>query len=308
MIETERELRRLFDRIDTSRNGKLEFEEVQAALEQSGIQIHPTVLHAFFDSVDANHDGVIEFSEWRNFLLLLPLDRASIRSVFHYYQEHAQMTSEGDALVSSYDTMRGLGYFTAGGVAGAISRTATAPFDRLKTYLIANTGGGRQKVALGQVGQALGKAEAGKALRRAGLPLVEAVKYIYRVGGIRSFFVGISLCRWMLIAGNGLNVTKVFPESAIRFGYVKLDDLFDGRSYEASKRALARFEGVDDPRQLSGFSSFIAGGIAGGVSQISVYPRTLPFLHQTNPTVDTLRLYPALISSEPNLSAGSNAR
>ena len=196
MIETERELRRLFDRIDTSRNGKLEFEEVQAALEQSGIQIHPTVLHAFFDSVDANHDGVIEFSEWRDFLLLVPLDRASIRSVFHYYQEHAQMTSEGDALVSSYDTMRGLGYFTAGGIAGAISRTATAPFDRLKTYLIANTGGGRQKAALAAatdgVKAAVGKGEVRKALKRAGSPLIEAMRYIYRVGGIRSFFVGMN--------------------------------------------------------------------------------------------------------------------
>jgi solute carrier family 25 (mitochondrial phosphate transporter), member 23/24/25/41 len=198
MIETERELRRLFDRIDTSRNGKLEFEEVQAALEQTGIQIHPTLLHAFFNSVDANHDGVIEFTEWRDFLLLVPLDRASIRSVFHYYQEHAQMTSEGDALVSSYDTMRGLGYFSAGGIAGAVSRTCTAPFDRLKTYLIANTGGPRQRAALGEaVKAAAGKGEVGKALKRAGSPLVDAVKYIYRVGGIRSFFVGTYPRVWL---------------------------------------------------------------------------------------------------------------
>ena len=33
------------------------------------------------------------------------------------------------------------------------------------------------------------------------------------------------------------------------------------RSYEAAKRALARFEKVDDMRQLSGASSFIAGGM-----------------------------------------------
>lgn len=192
IIETERELRRLFDRIDTSRNGKLEFEEVQVALEISGIQIHPSTLRAFFDSVDANHDGVIEFNEWRDFLLLVPLNRASIKNVFHYYQEHAQMTSEGDALVS-YDTMRGLGYFIAGGIAGAISRTATAPFDRLKTYLIANTGGSRQRIAMSIGKDALKSAEQGqigKAIQKAGSPLVDAVKYIYRVGGLRSFFVG----------------------------------------------------------------------------------------------------------------------
>ena len=185
-------MRRLFDRIDTSRNGKLEFEEVQVALENSGIQIRPSILHAFFDSVDANHDGVIEFNEWRDFLLLVPLDQTSIKNVFHYYQEHAQMTSEGDALVS-YDTMRGLGYFTAGGIAGAISRTATAPFDRLKTFLIANTGGSRQIMAMNAGKHALKSAEKGqigKVIQRAGSPLVDAVKYIYRVGGLRSFFVG----------------------------------------------------------------------------------------------------------------------
>jgi solute carrier family 25 (mitochondrial phosphate transporter), member 23/24/25/41 len=195
IIETERELRRLFDRIDTSRNGKLEFEEVQYALEQSGIAIHPKILHAFFDSVDSNHDGVIEFNEWRDFLLLVPLDRASIKNVFVFYQEHSQITSEGDAL-ASYDTMRGLGYFTAGGIAGAVSRTATAPFDRLKTFLIANTGGDRQKSAISaSVGKDAMKAvengQIGKAIKKAGSPLVDAVKYIYRVGGLRSFFVGI---------------------------------------------------------------------------------------------------------------------
>jgi solute carrier family 25 phosphate transporter 23/24/25/41 len=189
----------LFDRIDTSRNGKLEFEEVQAALEHSGIAIHPSILHSFFDSVDANHDGVIEFNEWRDFLLLVPLDRASIQNVFHYYQEHAQMTSEGDALVS-YDTMRGLGYFTAGGIAGAVSRTVTAPFDRLKTFLIANTGSARQQATIGRINagkealKAMENGQVAKAVQKAGSPLVDAIKYIYRLGGIRSFFVGAKLC------------------------------------------------------------------------------------------------------------------
>jgi solute carrier family 25 phosphate transporter 23/24/25/41 len=219
IIATEQELRRLFDKIDTSRNGKLEYEEVQHALEISGIQIHPSILRAFFDSVDSNHDGVIEFNEWRDFLLLVPLDKASIKNVFHYYQEHAHVTtSEGDAYVS-YDTLQGFGYFIAGGTAGAVSRTATAPFDRLKTYLIANTG---SKVsAAGAVNaslKAVGDGQLAKAVHKAGSPLVEAVKAVYRLGGLRSFFVGQSYYS-KLIVGNGLNVLKVFPESAIRFGY-----------------------------------------------------------------------------------------
>lgn len=188
-------MRRLFDRIDTSKNGKLEFEEVQSALETSGIAIHPKLLHAFFDSVDTNHDGEIEFEEWRNFLILVPLDRATIKNVFHYYQERTQTGAEGDVLIS-YDTMRGLRYFTAGGIAGAVSRTATAPFDRLKTYLIANTGGARGRMSgtlhIGKEAlKAVENGQVAKAIKRVGHPLTDAMKDIYRSGGIRSFFVGI---------------------------------------------------------------------------------------------------------------------
>ena len=58
------------------------------------------------------------------------------------------------------------------------------------------------------------------------------------------------------LAGNGLNVIKIMPETAIKFG-----------SYEAAKRALAQLEGHTDPRQISAYSKFAAGGVAGMISQ-----------------------------------------
>jgi solute carrier family 25 phosphate transporter 23/24/25/41 len=56
--------------------------------------------------------------------------------------------------------------------------------------------------------------------------------------------------------GNGLNVIKVMPESAIKFG-----------SYEGAKRALAHLEGHGDPHAINPYSKFIAGGLGGMVSQ-----------------------------------------
>ncbi|KAG6014927.1 hypothetical protein E4U54_004578 [Claviceps lovelessii] len=137
------------------------------------------------------------------------------------------------------------GYFLAGAIAGGVSRTATAPLDRLKVYLLVNTSSSSgSTVAAVQQGHS---AATGKNASR---PIYNAVKDLFRNGGIRSFF-----------AGNGLNVIKIMPETAIKFG-----------SYEAAKRALANFEGHGDPKQINSYSKFTAGGVAGMIAQFCVYP------------------------------------
>ena len=77
------------------------------------------------------------------------------------------------------------GYFIAGGLAGMVSRTATAPLDRLKVYLIAQTS---------NTSEALEKAKDGspaKAAKSLGRPLVNALKELWAAGGIRSLFAGM---------------------------------------------------------------------------------------------------------------------
>ncbi|KAB8233789.1 calcium-binding mitochondrial carrier protein [Aspergillus alliaceus] len=146
-----------------------------------------------------------------------------------------------------------LGYFIAGGIAGAVSRTATAPLDRLKVYLIAQTGSKSAAVCAAKDGAPL------RAAGKASKSLADAVKELWRAGGIRSLF-----------AGNGLNVLKVMPESAIKFG-----------AYESAKRAFARLEGHNDPKRLAPTSQFLAGGFGGMVAQCFVYPLdTLKFRMQ----------------------------
>ena len=76
------------------------------------------------------------------------------------------------------------GYFLAGGVAGVVSRTATAPLDRLKVYLIAQIGSKEETV------QSLKEGAPLQAAKKASRPLVDAGRALWRMGGIRSLFAG----------------------------------------------------------------------------------------------------------------------
>ncbi|KAI9826096.1 MAG: hypothetical protein M1832_000545 [Thelocarpon impressellum] len=250
--ETEKELRTLFNSIDHDHDGKLDKGELQAAFSRAGLAVPSSKLDRFFVEVDTDQDGVISFDEWRDFLLFIPVNTPGLRAVLSYYSSAVTLSPEGDVQVSD-ENVRGLGYFLAGGIAGVISRTATAPLDRLKVYLIAQTGLGRDAVQAAKQGDAVAAA------KKVSRPLIEASKELWRAGGVRSLF-----------AGNGLNVVKVMPESAIKFG-----------SYEGSKRALAKLEGHADPRQINPWSKFVAGGVGGMISQFFVYPiDTLKFRMQ----------------------------
>ena len=76
------------------------------------------------------------------------------------------------------------GYFFAGGLAGAVSRTATAPLDRLKVYLIAQVGANSDAIEAAKSGAPI------KAAQSATGSLIEASKSLWRLGGLRSLFAG----------------------------------------------------------------------------------------------------------------------
>ena len=127
-------------------------------------------------------------------------------------------------------------HLVAGGIAGAVSRTCTAPLDRLKIFLQVHAG--RKKVGM-----------------------IETFKYMLSEGGIRGLW-----------RGNGINVIKIAPESALKFG-----------AYDFIKRLMRR---GDEERELHLYERFMAGSLAGGISQSVIYPlevmKTRLALRRTN--------------------------
>ncbi|CAO3694656.1 unnamed protein product [Umbelopsis ramanniana] len=246
VVEKEEELWHLFEQIDRSGDQVLQREEVKTALRRGGVAATDKEVDDFVRAMDQDGDGQIDFAEWRDYLLLLPRDTTSIVEVFRYYNTSTQLNQDADVVIPPNDetAQYAMRYLLAGGFAGAISRTCTAPLDRLKIHLI---------TYVAEVTE-----PSNSLLKRAPrTSLMQAVRTIYESGGgLRAFFVG-----------NGLNVAKIFPESAIKFW-----------SFEKAKVALSKIEGLDDRNHISTASRFAAGGIAGIISQFAIYPvETLKF-------------------------------
>ena len=107
----------------------------------------------------------------------------------------------------------------SGAVAGGISRTITAPLDRVKIIL--------------------------QTQRSSHLTLIKLVKEIYLEGGWRAFF-----------RGNGTNVIKICPETAIKF-----------LAYERFKKFFCKDQYHPRTRER-----LLSGGLAGVTSQLLIYP------------------------------------
>lgn len=76
--------------------------------------------------------------------------------------------------------------------------------------------------------------------------VMDAFKWLLKEGGVRGLW-----------RGNGVNVFKIAPESAIKFA-----------AYDSLKRLVRG----DVDRELALHERFIAGSLAGGISQTAIYP------------------------------------
>lgn len=227
MDDKELELYAIFQAIDVKHNGCILPEQLWEALVRAGIEIDDEELARFVERVDKDNNGLITFEEWRDFLLLYPQE-ATIENIYHYL-ERVCLVDIGEQTVTPQVISKHVHasrYLIAGAVAGATSRTATAPLDRLKVVLQVQTQRAR---------------------------IMPAVRDIWRQGGFMGFY-----------RGNGLNVFKVAPESAIRF-----------YTYEMLKSFILHSNGEEDKAKIGTTTRLVSGGLAGAVAQAAIYPMDL---------------------------------
>ncbi|KAF9973785.1 hypothetical protein BGZ73_002973 [Actinomortierella ambigua] len=269
--EKEERLWNLFQEIDHNNDQEIQPEELQASLAKAGIHLSDRDLEQFVKAIDKDGNGVIDYDEWRDFLVLLPRE-TTLKEIYKYVQEViAQVGVDGDVVIPPSDHEYVFKYLLAGAIAGAVSRTVTAPLDRLKVYLITNSAvstltGPNAVANLKNIPKFSSNLVRQPPQQRL---LWSAIMDLYHQGGIRTFF-----------RGNGLNIVKIAPESAIKFYMYEtskwmisthLPSLTNSSSAAKNNGGNGNGNGNGTP-EISTAGRFLAGGIAGLASQFSIYP------------------------------------
>lgn len=224
--EHEMHLKLMFRIIDRDKDGRISASEMVQSLKSVGLPITEEEAQAIVKRMDKDGTSTIDLDEWVQHHLLHP--SADMRDILYYWKHATYMDLGENVLVpdefSDQDKLTGRWWrlLVAGGTAGAVSRTCTAPLDRLKVLM---------------------QVHATKANQ---LGIKSGFKALHEEGGFRGLW-----------RGNGINVIKIAPESALKFF-----------AFERLKHLLGQNSG----QEMTAGRRFIAGSLAGAFSQTCIYP------------------------------------
>ncbi|XP_041427848.1 calcium-binding mitochondrial carrier protein SCaMC-2 isoform X2 [Xenopus laevis] len=232
----EKKLRLVFKSLDKKNDGRIDAQEIMQSLRDLGVNISEQQAEKILKRIrtgrwgpvthmDKNGTMTIDWNEWRDYHLLHSAE--NIPEIILYWK-HSTIFDVGENLlvpdeftVEEKQTGMWWRHLVAGGGAGAVSRTCTAPLDRLKVLMQVH------------------------ASRSNNMSILGGFTHMIREGGFRSLW-----------RGNGINVIKIAPESAIKF-----------MAYEQIKRIIG-----SNQETLGIHERFVAGSLAGVIAQSSIYP------------------------------------
>uniref|UniRef100_A0A672SLE4 Calcium-binding mitochondrial carrier protein SCaMC-2-A-like n=1 Tax=Sinocyclocheilus grahami TaxID=75366 RepID=A0A672SLE4_SINGR len=196
-------------------NGQLDFEEFVHYLQD-----HEKDLKLVFKSLDRKIAGHVNASDIVNSLRDLGV-HISLQQAERIFDVGENMMVPDEFTSEEHMTGMWWRHLVAGGGAGAVSRTCTAPLDRLKVLMQVHGSHGNN------------------------MCIMSGLTQMIKEGGIRSLW-----------RGNGINVIKIAPETALKF-----------MAYEQIKRLMG------SSRETLGITErFLAGSLAGVIAQSAIYP------------------------------------
>ncbi|KAM9797326.1 mitochondrial adenyl nucleotide antiporter SLC25A24-like [Syngnathus typhle] len=223
--EHEKKLQLTFKSLDKNNDGQIDCMEIKQALADIGLDVGKDEAEKILKSIDVDGTMTVDWNEWRKHFLLTTA--TNLEEVVRYWK-HTTVLDIGDSLTipdefTEEEKTTGLWWkqLSAGAMAGAVSRTGTAPLDRMKVFMQVH------------------------ASKSNNINLVDGFKQMLKEGGLASLW-----------RGNGINVLKIAPETAIKF-----------MAYEKYKKMLS-----SEPGKIKAHERFIAGSLAGATAQTAIYP------------------------------------
>lgn len=202
MIDHEKRLELIFKRIDMDNDNKISCNELGTYFEKLDVKISAKEAKFLVEKINKNGSLMIGPNEWKDYFYLAHIE--DFNDLLYHWRYSTSIYLGDSTAVSRKDMW--FKNLIAGAVAGSVSRTFTAPFDRLKTVM-----------------QALGS--------RKDIKIVGGFKFMIEEGGITGLW-----------RGNGINVLKIAPEVALKFAfYEELKNLFRGKDKEREATILERF-------------------------------------------------------------------
>ncbi|XP_068597038.1 mitochondrial adenyl nucleotide antiporter SLC25A24-like [Brachionichthys hirsutus] len=223
----EKQLKIVFRSLDTNKDGRIDASEIQHSLRSIGVNISLRDATRILQRMDKDGTMTIDWGEWRDYFLFNPL--SNMEDVARYWKRSLILDIGEQLTVPAEfsEEEKKSGYvwrqLLAGAVAGCVARTGTAPLDRVKVFR-----------------QVHGSSDLRGNVR-------SSFRFMVREGGLPALW-----------RGNGVNVLKIAPETAIKF-----------TAYDQIKKVM---RGGNDQRNLRAHERFVAGSLAGATAQTAIYP------------------------------------
>ncbi|XP_074495573.1 calcium-binding mitochondrial carrier protein SCaMC-2-A [Sebastes fasciatus] len=221
----EKDLKLVVKSLNRKNAGNVDPQEFMQSLQDLGVHISPQHAEKALKSMDKNGMITISSKDWSKYPKVEKTD--NIPEIILYWK-HSTIFDVGENLmvpddftVEEKQTGMWWRHLVAGGAAGAVSRTCTAPLDRLKVMM-----------------QVYGS-------RTNNMCIMTGMMQMIKEGGMRSLW-----------RGNGVNIIKIAPETALKF-----------MAYEQIKQLIGR-----EKETLCIAERFVAGSLAGVIAQSTIYP------------------------------------